>query len=269
MPRPRSPSPARAGRTGQPRRRGATPRPATIRGGHDVGAARPTRRHGAGLVQHQRGCTAEVLQCAAAAYDHAQSRHPRQAGHDRHRRRQQQRTRRGHHQHRHRPHRRPAPQPRRPGDQQRQRKEPLRHPVGQPHHGRAGRGGLASQPDDARIGAVRRRCAVALISITPPALTAPLRTSSPARNSTCTALARQRGLVENRPIGGDPPVHRHHFAGADHEDVIDHHLVKGHSGHAIGGAASGRLRCPRRAGSGDPWWLAAARRSPAPVRSPA
>ena len=85
--------------------------------------------------------------------------------------------------HRHRTLGRSAPQPCRPGDQERQWEEPLGQAIGETHDGSTGGGGFTGQPDDARIGAVvgtRRGPDLDR----PPALIVPLRASCPVWSST-------------------------------------------------------------------------------------
>ena len=95
--------------------------------------------------------------------------------------------------------------------------------------------------------------AVATSSIGDPALTAPLRTSSPADVLDGERLTRERRLVEGR--GGDrAPVDGDDLTGSDEQDVttpddVDAHLDE-RAAAAVRGRAGGRSgACGRRAGS--------------------
>ena len=180
----------------------------------------------------------EVFQRAAAADHHTLTRGARQPRDDRHRRREQQRTRSRHHQHRDRPHSRPARQPRRARDQQRQRQEPRGVAVGQPHDRRAFRAGLFGQPHDARVRAVLRgRGGAQLESVARVDHTAADRFADGALD--LQRFTGQHRFVQHGHRVDDAPVHRHHLARADDQQVVDRHLGQRYHAH-LGADASTR-----------------------------
>ena len=185
----------------------------------------------AGLVDHQRLDVGKHFQAAAALDQHADARRPRHAGDDRHRHRQDQRAGGCHHHHRQPAHRVAGGEPRRAGDGERRHQEQDGEAVGEPRDWRALAGRLLDQPDDAGIGALRRRPpddqVEGLAGIGGAAHH--LAAGRPAHRQ---RLAGQRRLVEHRLVArGDGAVGRHHLAAAHqhavaHRKRLDRHLLQ-------------------------------------------
>ena len=143
----------------------------------------PAAGQRAGLVEQHHRAGRQPFQCGTALDDDAAARGARQPGHDRDGRREQQRARRGDDQHRDRSHRlarsAPRPRPRRRG-----RAARTPPPPGRRHARTARRTPVPARTSRTRpaIGRLGGRGRQQLAAA--PALTTPLRTSSPAARST-------------------------------------------------------------------------------------
>ena len=104
--------------------------------------------------------------------------------------------------------------------QQRQRQEPRRVAVGQPHDRRVLRPGLLRQPHDAGVGAVFGGCGGAQLERGAGVdHTAADRFADAAFD--LQRFTGQHRLVQHGHHVDDPPVHRHHLARADDQQIID------------------------------------------------
>ncbi len=198
-----------------------------VAGGHHGRNRRVALGDGPGLVEDERPDPGEHLQRPAALDEDAAARRPRDAGDDGDGHGEDQRAGGRHHEHREPADRIAGEEPGPAGDRHRHRQEEEGEAVGEPYHGRLRPLGRLHHPDDAGIGALRRRTrhreVERLAGIGRTALDG--LAAHPADRD---RLAGERREVEHRRLRGDGAVGGDHLAAADEEPVAFDHRVDGH-----------------------------------------
>ncbi len=180
----------------------------------------------AGLVEQQDLAARELFERATALHDDAAASRPRQAGDDRDRRGEDERARCRDDEDRNGALEVTRQRPRRAGERQRDPEEHRGVAVGEPHERRARRLGFGDEPDDARVGALRR-------ARRRPQVERPARVHDPASDRVSNRvvdgqrLTRQRALVEHRLVGLDESVDRDDLARLDEQQVAAPDVVDG------------------------------------------